>query len=514
MNFVKPWAFPRLFFIGVMLVAFGLAGCGDRVEVSDSQELLEFFNAGPVGPSLDMDRVVKARMDTGSYRVLPDEAIELTMPSILKVVTAEELAPAEETTSYICRVNEQGMIPLPIVGDIPAAGRTLAQIESTVVNAYFPLYTKSRPSVFAKVLEHKTFKVSVTGAVKESGVYDLRWDQMSLVNALMQAGGIAVDDASPGAATIRINRINTQSPLAMPTLLKSASVLSPKSSNMHTKRISLVANGGDVRPLPQDDIQLAFRPKRPGQTQGQLTIGYEGKMLVNQFVDIASHTQLFNLLDQAVARSPRLPVYDLSQRLRSLTDVLYNGSVGRPVQFAQATDNHSSVELAMAQDDLEALAVPGEKAATPNESEIILPVKGINIPFTDVPLHDGDTIAVERFSMPLFTVIGLVAKAGNYEYPPEANYNLMQAIGFAGGMDIQLDPRYVTIYRLKKDGTVARAVFKLKRGSRLTEELAIPILPGDIVAIEHTPRTRRKEFLNRVFRINIGTYLNLSDFDD
>jgi hypothetical protein len=263
--------------------------------------------------------------------------------------------------------------------------------------------------------------------------------------------------------------------------------------------------------LPQDDIQLAFRPNQPGQTQGQLTIGYQGKMLVNQSVDIASHTQLFNLLDQAVARSPRLPVYELGQRLRSLTDVLYNGSVGRSVQFAQATASNPSIELASVQDDLEALSVPRENEIAQDASEIILPVKGINIPFADVPLHDGDTIAVERFSMPLFTVLGLVGQAGNYDYPPEAKYNLMQAIGFAGDLKVELDPRYVTIYRLKQDGTVARAIFKLKQGRGLTEDLAIPIMPGDIVAVEHTPRTLRKEFFNRVFRLNIGTYFNLND---
>ncbi|MCP4454004.1 MAG: hypothetical protein GY809_21295 [Planctomycetes bacterium] len=498
-----------------MLFTLGLAGCGDHVELPDSQALSEFFNAGPVGPALDVKSLVKARMDTGSYRVLPDEAIELTMPAILKVVTAEESVTPEETEPYICRVNEQGMIPLPVVGDIPAAGRTLAQIESAVVHAYYPRYSKSRPSVYAKVLEFKTFKVSVTGAVKAPGVYELRWDQMSLVNALMQAGGIAVDEASPGAATIQIDRINTQSPLAMPALLRSASVLSPNSSGAHAKRISLATYDGDARPLPQDDIQLSFRPNQPGQTQGQLTIGYEGKMLVNQSVDIASHTQLFNLMDQAVARSPRLPVYELGQRLRSLTDVLYNGSVGRSVQFAGAAASNPSIELASVQGDLEALSVPHNRDVAQGVSEIILPVKGINIPFADVPLHDGDTIAVERFSMPQFTVIGLVGKAGNYEYPPEAQYNLIQAIGFAGDLKVELDPRYVTIYRLKQDGTVARAMFKLKQGRRLTEDLAVPIMPGDVVAVEHTPRTLRKEFFNRVFRLNIGTYFNLNDaFDE
>lgn len=515
MNFVKHGVMfcPQWVVVGVMLFTLGLAGCGDKVELSDSQTLSEFFNAGPTGPSLDMDSLVKARMDTGPYRIMPDEAIELTMPAILKVVTSEESVTPEETTPYICRVNEQGMIALPIVGDIPAAGRTLTQIEAAVVDAYYPKYTKSRPSVFATILEYKTFKVSITGTVKAPGVYELRWDQMSLVSALMQAGGIDVDLYSPGAASIKINRVTDQSPLAMPALFNSASARSSNSAGRQKKSISLAAYDAEASAQPQDDIQLTFRPNQPGQTKGTLRIAYQGKMLVNQSVDIASHTQLFSLLDQAVARSPRLPVYELSQRLRSLSDVLYNGSVGRSVQFASATAAGTPAEFASAQGDLEALAAPLRKTSN-HDSEIILPIKGINIPFLDVALHDGDTIEVERFSMPQFTVLGLVTKAGNYDYPPEANYNLIQAIGFAGDVQIDLDPRYVTIYRLKKDGTVARAVFQLKQNEGLTEDLAVPILPGDIVAVEHTPRTRWKEFANRVFRLNTGVYFNPTDVWD
>jgi protein involved in polysaccharide export with SLBB domain len=499
-----------------MLVALCVSGCGDKVQLSDSQELSDFFNAGPLGPSLDMNGLVKARMDTGPYRVLPDEAIELTMPAILKVVTAEDSVTPEETESYICRVDANGMIALPIVGDIPAAGRTLAQIESAIVSAYYPEYTKSRPSVFAKVLEYKTFKVSITGTVKQAGVYELRWDQMSLVNALMQAGGINVDIYSPGAASIKINRVSSRSPLGAPALLRPASNLSPPSSHGQKKNISLSSFDGQLPSAGHDDIKLAFRPTQPGCTQGQLLIGFQGQLLVNQSVDLENNMQLFNVLDQAIARSPRLPVYELSQRLRSLTDVLPNGSVGRKVELAQTTLDRSKAILASAQDeeDVAPLAMPQKKISS-GDYEIVLPVKGINIPFVDVALHDGDTITVERFSMPLFTVLGLVNKAGNYDYPPEANFNLIQAIGFAGDLDIQLDPRYVTVYRLKQDGTVARAVFSLKQGSALTEDLAVPILPGDIIAVEHTPKTRRKEFINRVFRLNTGLYLNPEKwFDD
>jgi protein involved in polysaccharide export with SLBB domain len=142
---------------------------------------------------------------------------------------------------------------------------------------------------------------------------------------------------------------------------------------------------------------------------------------------------------------------------------------------------------------------------------IVLPVKGLNIPFCDVALHEGDSVIVERLVMPIFTVVGLVNRAGNFEYPPDVNYNLVQALGFANGLNLSLDPRYVTVYRLKQDGSIARASFKLKDNSRLTLDLAIPILPGDIIAVEHTPRTRTTQFLNNVFRVSIGTYIRTED---
>ena len=35
------------------------------------------------------------------------------------------------------------------------------------------------------------------------------------------------------------------------------------------------------------------------------------------------------------------------------------------------------------------------------------------------------------------------------------------------------------------------------------------VKPGDIIVVEDTPRTRTNTFLDRVFRINIGTYFNM-----
>lgn len=152
--------------------------------------------------------------------------------------------------------------------------------------------------------------------------------------------------------------------------------------------------------------------------------------------------------------------------------------------------------------------------AAPKKPAILLPVAGMNIPFSDVSLEEGDTVVVEQIQMPLFTVVGLVSKPGNYEYPPTAEFNLMQAIAFAGGLDLVAEPRYATIYRLTPDGSIARVPFRLVQDDEFTEALKTPIRPGDVVAIEHTQRTRMNTMLNNMVRFNTGLYVTGNDLWD
>jgi len=79
----------------------------------------------------------------------------------------------------------------------------------------------------------------------------------------------------------------------------------------------------------------------------------------------------------------------------------------------------------------------------------------------------------------------------------------------AGGLDLTADPRYVSVYRLKADGTVADVTLQLvdpENQEKLTETLALPLKPGDVVSVEHTLRTRTNRFLDRVFRVSLGLY--------
>ena len=407
-----------------ILLFINLAGCSDEVLLPSAGQLVEFENAGPVRPTVDMDRLVKAKIGGGPYRLVPGDVLELTMPTILRVVTAERPEVREQVTPYICRVSESGTIALPMVGEIEATGKSLGQIESAVIDAYYPEYAVTRPSVVARVIEYRTAKVSITGAVENPGVYELRSDQMSLVALLMAAGGI-IDE---GASLIQIIR-----------------------------REEIVPDDeGTLKGMIEETIEQTFR-------------------LINERAQKRAVEQLSNQDGIEVAAHP----------------VAYPGN---------NENMNSSAKL------IRENPVLGQQE---KPEPFVLPVKGLNIPFADAALQDGDSVIVERLELPLFTVLGLVNRPGNFPYPPDVRYNLMQAVGFAGGLDKAAEPRYATIYRLRPDGTIVSAIFKVVEGPNLTDALNTLIKPGDIVAIEHTPRTRTKLFLDRVFRINMGLYVPL-----
>lgn len=521
-----------------VLFSIYLPGCSDEYHPPSADELIDFKNAGHNPPRVDLDRLVDAGIGGGPHRVVAGEVIEFTMPTILQIVTAEEPEITGKTAPHIARVSESGTITLPVVGEMSVEGKTLAEIESAVINAYYPEYTVARPSVFARIIEYKTAAVSITGAVNKPGIYSLRSDQMSLVSLLMEAEGI-VDE---GAALIRITRSN-------PT-----------------------ESSSDADGLNRIDVQLRFRPTHNSSTKGGLTITSDRGIILSKELDIRSEIERDILLERLIEIEPRASVATVNKRLCSLAAILgstsnetyshdnseygdvhdwligrrplekYAGekqrlttsaATARPGYGLNKNDRQSISEnlgfydkfdtddkkLSIAADlrpqkpVLAKNQIIAEQVASTSSREpasLVLPIKGLNIPFADVALRDGDRVIVERIREPKITVVGLVNKAGNFPYPPDVEYNLMHALGFAGGLNISAEPRYATVYRLAADGTTVSATFNIAgiaKSEDPTQALSLPLKPYDVVAVEHTPRTRAKVFWDRVFRFYVSTHL-------
>ena len=151
------------------------------------------------------------------------------------------------------------------------------------------------------------------------------------------------------------------------------------------------------------------------------------------------------------------------------------------------------------------IRVRSQQAGSPRE--LALPVKGLNVPFSDVALQRGDVVEVERYEPDTFTVVGLVTKPGAYPYPPEVTYNLMQALATAGGVDIVADPPYATVFRRAADGRILPATFEIAGGG-LTESSALRIKPGDVIVVEHTAASWTRSLLAQILRVQFGFFVD------
>jgi polysaccharide export outer membrane protein len=87
------------------------------------------------------------------------------------------------------RVSENGTITLPLIGEIPVAGLSPREIETTLEKALSPAYLRN-PRVTVAVSEYQGHQISVIGAVNQPGAFPFRSNQVSLLQALSEAHGV------------------------------------------------------------------------------------------------------------------------------------------------------------------------------------------------------------------------------------------------------------------------------------------------------------------------------------
>ena len=114
-------------------------------------------------------------------------------------------------------VGPSGAITIPFAGQVPAAGRTLRQIEQTIIAR---LRKKAnQPQVVARISRNATANVSVVGEVATAGRFALSPRGERLLDAISQAGGTrqAVD-----RMTIQVTRGDVTATMPMQAVVRDA----------------------------------------------------------------------------------------------------------------------------------------------------------------------------------------------------------------------------------------------------------------------------------------------------
>lgn len=90
------------------------------------------------------------------------------------------------------RIDEQGKINYPLIGEVSVAGETASDAQKRIANALEQGGFLKKPQVNLLVKEYRSKKVSVLGQVNKPGSYSLQTNS-TVSDLLAQAGGMTID---------------------------------------------------------------------------------------------------------------------------------------------------------------------------------------------------------------------------------------------------------------------------------------------------------------------------------
>lgn len=174
------FAMPLALFLVLLMIS-----CGEN-KVSSVEEMRNFEQ---IGPKLRLGGDEGAPgTQFNAYRLSTGDVLEVQMPIVLKdVLKMDRISEA-----YMCRVNEQGKVPLPIIGEVDVKNKTLTEAEAAIINTYYPHFFKIPPAVVCKINEHLDERsYTVTGLVMKPGIYPYPTNvQYSIVDVIASSEGV------------------------------------------------------------------------------------------------------------------------------------------------------------------------------------------------------------------------------------------------------------------------------------------------------------------------------------
>ncbi|RTL71315.1 MAG: polysaccharide export protein [Hyphomicrobiales bacterium] len=132
--------------------------------------------AGPAATRVADGLTAAATPGNAGYKIGPQDMLEFS------VFKAPEL-------QRVAQVSEEGTINLPLIGEIPASGRTATELERDVAQRLGKKYLQN-PQVTIVVREYNSQRVTLEGAIKKPGVYPLK-GKTTLLQAVATAEGFS-----------------------------------------------------------------------------------------------------------------------------------------------------------------------------------------------------------------------------------------------------------------------------------------------------------------------------------
>jgi polysaccharide export outer membrane protein len=116
-------------------------------------------------------------------------------------------------------------------------------------------------------------------------------------------------------------------------------------------------------------------------------------------------------------------------------------------------------------------------------------------------------VHVLKRDVPPVSVIGLVQKPGEFEYPANRPLYFLDALALAGGVSSPVADKVLVVRRAAGHKAPVNIQLSIQAAKRGGENLQLQ--PGDTVSVERTPATVVVDTLRTFFRVGFSSALPL-----
>lgn len=184
----------RLLACSALLGSLGLAGCNadSYMDPSVAGYWELYPTTMPILTRLDAieseDMTFSDATSVTTDDLIPNQLEYRLAPGDFVTVQVYELYAERQWAARTSRVDASGVLRVPEIGDVLAAGLTASELQNQLERRYEEIITI--PQVDVEIAESGGFQYTIYGFLTGTGVYTLRREDLRLLDALALAGGV------------------------------------------------------------------------------------------------------------------------------------------------------------------------------------------------------------------------------------------------------------------------------------------------------------------------------------
>jgi polysaccharide export outer membrane protein len=428
-----------------------------------------------------------------SEDLVPNDFEYRLTPGDLLRIEVYELLREREMDVTVRQVDQSGNIRMPNIGDVPAAGRTLQQLQDEIEERLKPLIPK--PNVSVSMDEQRSLQFTALGRLSGAGSFRLVRPDVRLLEALAITGG--VPDTTHRIYVIR--RVALSESVASPWEQRGSGSPASSGGPAPTSAVDIEAlirqlensGGGSGGQSPTDQRPPEGTPG-PGASPppGMAVLRQDAPppVDIDDLVPPATAAPTAPSVQPAAPPATQVPTraQPIPQPRSGQEDFFYDPARNAWVRTSQAGAQPKTQGGATGAVGADLLDEPDGAGSSPLFAErvIVIPYRELITGDSrlNIVVRPNDLLYVQGFEFGFVYIDGEINRAGSYELPATGGLTLSRLVAAAGGLGGIAIPERVEVTRMIASSREATIRVNLAAIRRRTEPDMF-LKPGDHINI-------------------------------